>query len=123
MTRFLVDAHLPRRLCDILRDAGHDAIHTSELATGNRTTDVEINEVSVRDKRIVITKDADFVQSFVLQGRPYRLLLVSTGNIRNQDLLALFEKRLDAIVELFENTFFVELSREYLIVHSLAEGR
>jgi predicted nuclease of predicted toxin-antitoxin system len=42
--RFLVDAQLPARLAWFLSQAGHDALHTSELAEGNRTTDAQIAE-------------------------------------------------------------------------------
>lgn len=51
---FLVDAHLPRRLARKLQEAGHDAIHTLDLPNGNRSTDSEINAVSVRENRVVI---------------------------------------------------------------------
>jgi predicted nuclease of predicted toxin-antitoxin system len=73
-----------------LRDAGHDTIHTLDLPDANRTTDAEINELSARDLRVVITKDTDFVDSFLLFHRPYKLLLISTGNIANADLTELF---------------------------------
>ena len=43
---FLVDAHLPRHLALLLREHGHDAIHTLDLADGNRTTDNRISEIS-----------------------------------------------------------------------------
>ena len=66
-----------------MRDAGHDTIHTLDLPDANRTTDAEINELSARDLRVVITKDTDFVDSFLLFHRPYKLLLISTGNITN----------------------------------------
>ena len=39
---FLVDAHLPRHLALLLREQGHDAIHTLDLAEGNRTTDMRL---------------------------------------------------------------------------------
>lgn len=91
---FLVDAQLPRRLAEQLRAAGHDALHTLDLPAGNRTTDEEINTVAERDSRVVITKDADFVNSFLLIRRPPKLLLVSTGNIGNQELEALFLREL-----------------------------
>jgi predicted nuclease of predicted toxin-antitoxin system len=42
--KFLIDAQLPTRLARFLNDAGHDALHTSELPQGNRTTDVQIAE-------------------------------------------------------------------------------
>ena len=57
--KFLVDAHLPRRLVYLLREMGFEAAHTLDLALGNRTPDSVINELSIREQYIVITKDAD----------------------------------------------------------------
>ena len=68
--KFLVDAQLPRRLAYRLREAGHDAVHTLDLAGGNRTSDATILETAEREQRIVVTKDADFVNSFFLTHRP-----------------------------------------------------
>lgn len=79
--KFLVDAHLPRQLAALLLWQGHDAVHTFDLPDGNRTTDKKINELSLTEQRVVITKDADFVNSFLLSLVPYKLRLVSTGNI------------------------------------------
>ena len=39
------------------------------------------------EQRVVITKDADFVNSFLLHGQPHELLLVSTGNISTSELI------------------------------------
>ncbi len=116
--RFLVDAQLPRRLALRLRDIGHDVVHTLELAEQNRTTDQQITEISVNEQRIVITKDADFVTAYLLTGRPYKLLLVSTGNITNADLEALVVPAIPAIVAAFEQHSYLELSRTALIIHS-----
>ena len=33
----------------------------------------------------MVTKDADFVNSFLLFGRPAKLLLISAGNISNPE--------------------------------------
>lgn len=41
-------------------------MHTLELPAGNRTKDSVVNELSVREQRVVITKDEDFVSSFLL---------------------------------------------------------
>jgi len=86
VTRFLVDAHLPLKLARAMQAAGYDTIHTRDLPKANTTKDSEINAPSIVEERVVVPKDADFVQSFTLQGRPYKLLLVSTGNIRNAEL-------------------------------------
>lgn len=65
--KFLVDAHLPRSLCNVLAAQGHDAIHTMNLPDGNDTKDSVINHVSLADGRVVITKDTDFYCSHLLQ--------------------------------------------------------
>ena len=109
--RALVDAQLPRRLAYRLRELGHDAAHTLDLPDGNRTTDLDIARVADAEERVVVTKDSDFVASRVLRGTPARLLLISTGNLPNQELEALLLPVLDEIADAFEETSFVELTR------------
>ncbi|MGE3911982.1 MAG: DUF5615 family PIN-like protein [Chloroflexota bacterium] len=109
--KFLIDAQLPRRMCSVLFIAGHDAIHTSSLPEANRTPDVEVCRVALEESRVVITKDADFYYSHVLHGRPPRLVLIRTGNIRARDLLELFERQLPAIVAALEQYSLVEVNR------------
>ena len=115
---FLVDAQLPRRLARHLRAAGHDALHTLDLPDGNRTKDREINALSLRDQRVVVTKDEGFVTSFFLARRPHKLLLISTGNIGNAELEALFVPSIPEIVAAFAEHDFVELTRTALIIHA-----
>lgn len=102
----------------MLREEGHDALHTLDLPNGNRTTDEEINELSIRDSRVVISKDADFVDSFLLAQRPYKLLFVSTGNIVNSELEALFIAQSPTITEALASYDYLELTRTTLIFHS-----
>jgi predicted nuclease of predicted toxin-antitoxin system len=115
--KFLVDARLPRLLTDRLREAGHDALHTLDLPNGNRTTDREINRRSEREERVVVTKDDDFVNSLLVRGVPPKLLLVSTGNITNDALEAIFDTQLPAAVEALRTHDYLELGRTALIVH------
>lgn len=115
--KFLVDAQLPLRLARYLREAGHDVVHTRELPDQNATPDSVINQLSINQERVVITKDADFLESFLLQQRPYKLLLVTTGNIRNSELETLFLNNFTQIVELFGQHSYLELSRDTLIIH------
>lgn len=114
---FLVDAQLPRRLARCLRDLGHDVVHTLDLPFKNRTPDSEIEEISLRESRVVITKDGDFVDSFILRGKPYKLLLISTGNIKNLDLENLFIQNIKQIVEAFEQFNFIEIDGVAIIIH------
>ena len=115
---FLFDAQLPRRLAVCLREQGHDTIHTLDLPRANKTHDQEINELSVRESRVVVTKDSDFVDSLILRGQPWKLLLVTTGNIRNSDLEALFLANLGKLLNGLALYDYVELSRSAVILHS-----
>jgi predicted nuclease of predicted toxin-antitoxin system len=113
---FVIDAQLPRRMAAWLTAAGHDALHTLDLPDGNRTSDEQIQDVADREQRVIITKDADFVDAHLLRKRPARLLLISTGNIRNRDLEGLVVALIaDVVRELSAHTF-VELGRSGIVV-------
>ena len=115
--KFLIDAQLPRRLVAPLRQAGLDAIHTLDLPDGNRTADRIINELSIKEQYVVVTKDSDFVESFLLRREPWKLLLVSTGNIKNSSLEALFASTILKMVQGFDTFDFIEMDRANLIFH------
>jgi predicted nuclease of predicted toxin-antitoxin system len=110
--KFVVDAHLPPSLCVLLQVAGHDVIHTSRLPAQNRTPDEILNELSLQERRMIVTKDSDFYHSHLLHGKPWKLLLVRTGNIRTCDLKALFQTHLPAIIVALEQNSLVELDRQ-----------
>jgi predicted nuclease of predicted toxin-antitoxin system len=116
--KFVVDAQLPRRIAYMLRDHGQDAVHTLDLPDENRTTDSAILDLADREQRVVVTKDADFVNSFHLARRPRKLLLISTGNINNTQLAGLLLPNLDGIVAALSTADFVELTRTSLITHA-----
>jgi predicted nuclease of predicted toxin-antitoxin system len=58
-----VDAHLPASLCAVLARHGHDANHTLDLLAKNATKDTFLNQISVDEQRVVISKDSDFFYS------------------------------------------------------------
>src|SRR5262245_4676696 len=115
--KFLVDAQLPRRLVYRLRVAGHDALQSLELARGNRDSDAEITALRPQERRNIVTKDADFVSSFIVSRVPYKLLVISTGNISNTDLEALLLAQLPAIEIALASNDYLELTRSTLITH------
>ncbi len=114
--KFLIDAQLPRRLAHRLRHEGHDALHTLDLTEGNRAPDRTLASVANRDGRVLVTKDADFVNSHLLSGRPSRLLLISTGNISNTEMGQLLVPLIPALTAAFQTSVFVELTRSGIIV-------
>jgi predicted nuclease of predicted toxin-antitoxin system len=112
--KFLIDAQLPARLAELLNQAGHDAVHTSGLPDGNRSTDRQIAERADADGRVLVTKHRDFRDGHLLARTPRQLLVVATGNITNNDLLSLFELHLGAVLSGFEEVDFAELSQDAL---------
>jgi len=110
--KFLVDAQLPYGLALLLRDKGFDTLHTNDLPDKEYTTDSQIRNIAVSENRIVITKDYDFVDSFILKKIPEKLLIVTTGNIKNKQLFALWKNNLELIIFLFETHNLVELSND-----------
>jgi predicted nuclease of predicted toxin-antitoxin system len=61
---------LPKTLSDFLVYKGFDAVHTIDLPQKNATDDVEIISLSILENRIVITKDSDFLDSYLLNINP-----------------------------------------------------
>ncbi len=116
--KFIVDAQLPCRLARELAAHGHDAVHTSDLPAANRTPDQKIAALALRENRIVITKDYDFVTSFLLHGRPPKLLLIATGNIANNELVKLLSANLATLETAFAQHDFVELSAVAITIHT-----
>jgi predicted nuclease of predicted toxin-antitoxin system len=113
--KFLVDAQLPYGIAVFLREKGFDALHTNDLPDKERTKDSQIRSISVAEERIVITKDYDFVDSFIIRRIPEKLLIITTGNIKNKQLFALWRRNLDLIIYLFEEHNLVEMSNDDVI--------
>ena len=115
--KFIVDAQLPREIARILKNRGFDAIHTDDLPDKEKTTDNQIREISVNENRVVISKDSDFIDSYLVKRIPPRLIIITTGNIKNKELFSLFSNNIDQIIELLNSCNLVEMDNYELIGH------
>lgn len=106
--KWLVDAQLPLALAVAIRMTGRDVKHTLDLPRANDTKDDALRELLYNEDRTIITKDRGFRASHILSGRPERLVFVTTGNIRNAQLIPLFVRNLPVIEEAFFKGNFVE---------------
>lgn len=116
--KFIVDAQLPYRLKIWLADKNFDAIHTTDLPEANETEDLRIADVAESENRIVISKDGDFLKLYILKGKPQKLLLITTGNIVNTNLLRLFERNFETVIKLFDSYDVVELNNFFVMGHN-----
>lgn len=113
---FLIDAHLPVSLIRFFE--GHDVLHTSDLELKNSTPDNQINDLSILEKRIVITKDNDFYYSFTALQKPYKLILVKLGNIRLGELIDYFERNSATMIDLIKDNSFLILETDRIRILS-----
>jgi predicted nuclease of predicted toxin-antitoxin system len=96
--RFLVDAQLPPALARGIAAQGHAAEHVA-MALAPTEPDAAIVRYAIENGAVIITKDSDFLTL----APPPPVLIVATGNITNQALLALFGDRFDTVVEELAN--------------------
>jgi predicted nuclease of predicted toxin-antitoxin system len=115
--KFLVDAQLPQKLSVFLNSRGFTAIHTLDLPDKNATTDQFIREKTYNENLILITKDDDFLRSFLIEKKPARLILVKTGNVSNKILMDIFDKGLETIILLMRYHLMIEITNEEIIAH------
>ena len=112
--KLIIDAHLPLSIAIYFTNC--DVIHTSQLPEGNLTSDNSINKLTVEEKRILITKDADFYYSYIRYKVPYKLILVRLGNMRLKQLQLYFERNAIKISELIRENSFVILEPDRIRV-------
>ncbi len=114
--RFLIDAHLTHLICDVLHQRKHNAIHVKQLPKGDDMPDHIIIRIADMENRVVVTKDSDFYYSHILTGKPNKLLLIKTGNIKNKQFLTLIRTNISLIESLFESYNFLELNSEGVVI-------
>ena len=59
--KFFVDSRLTKSLSNFLNYRGFDSIHTLDLPDRNSTSDKAITVIAINEKKIMITKDNDFL--------------------------------------------------------------
>ena len=107
--KLIIDAHLPKSICNYFHDC--DCIHTKDLSQGNNTKDSFINEISIKEKRALITKDTDFYYSFLASNMPYKLVLIKFGNMRIAEIKEYFARNSRQIQTLLEKHSFIILEK------------
>ncbi|WP_276502252.1 DUF5615 family PIN-like protein [Terrimonas pollutisoli] len=110
--KFLIDAQLPLSLKDFFISRGFDCLHTLDLEFGNETPDKIINAISITEQRIVVTKDSDFLDSFIVKKEPFKLILVKLGNTSKNDLLQFFLDHFNEIIEKIKTEDMLLLTKE-----------
>lgn len=101
-----------------MNQKGFDAIHTFDLPSKNKTSDFQIAQLAIAENRIVVTKDVDFLDSFLIKGEPTKPIMVKTANLTNRELILIFEKNIVLIADMIGRSNLVEVSQSHIAEHA-----
>lgn len=106
---FLVDAQLPPALARWIVSQGHQATHVFDLGF-HTADDPLIWERARNEQAVIISKDEDFVDRWLLSDQPVLLAWIRKGTCSNRALLAWLEPPgTDAVQRLEQGEKFIEL--------------
>jgi len=113
--KFLCDVHISYKLTKHLEELGYEAIHVNNILDKWFTKDNDISKYADLNDLIIISKDADFRDSFFLRKIPRKLIKINLGNISNQELLQIFDSLLTSLKGVDTvNPFMAEVDKDYI---------
>ena len=115
--KFLLDTQVPKKLSLFLIYRGYNSLYTLAFPHQNRSKESKLNRLYIEEKRMLVSKDTDIIESLLISDKLYKLLYINTRNITNKSLQELFMHNLDQCVSLLEKNRFVELTSENIMVN------
>jgi predicted nuclease of predicted toxin-antitoxin system len=118
--KLLVDANLSPKVASRLGEAGHDAVHVSDVGLLS-ASDPQILQAADDQDRVVLTADADFGALLALGSlaTPSVMLLRSADHMRPVEQADLVIANLPVIAESLDKGAIVSFTRDRLRVRSL----
>ncbi|MEK6477466.1 DUF5615 family PIN-like protein [Catalinimonas sp. 4WD22] len=114
--KFLCDVHISYKIVKYLRALEFEAIHVNEILdkwhTKADAADGDICTYADKNDSIVLTKDADFRNSFLISNTLKKLVKVNLGNLSTSALIDVLSENLQAIQKLnSRGGFMIELDQ------------
>lgn len=88
--KFLVDAQLPPALARWISARGHNALHVFDIGLQTADDPVVWEHARTTDT-VIISKDEDFVDRWMLDPTPVALVWIRKGNCSNEALISWLE--------------------------------
>lgn len=115
--RFLLDVHISLKVKKHLIANGYKCIHANELPNSYYSSDNELKDYAISNKCILITKDADFRNRFLLNNQPPFLIKINLGNIKNSELIPQLNKAISHLENQNINTpWMIEIDQSSLLI-------
>lgn len=111
--KFLCDVHISIKIAKSIEHLGYTCEHVNRILNKWNTTDKEIIEFADENHYILITKDQDFRNTFLVNSKPKRLIKIDLGNISNEMLYDILKGVLPTINHLVKKNeiFMVEVAK------------
>ncbi|MBU0489686.1 MAG: DUF5615 family PIN-like protein [Bacteroidetes bacterium] len=117
--KFLCDVHISYKIVRHLISLGFEAIHVNQILDKWHTTDKSICEYADLNDYVVITKDADFRDSYFISATPKKLIRIGLGNVSTNELLNIFTNLSGSIGDLnAKPNFLIEVNNQNISVIS-----
>lgn len=109
--KFLIDENLSPEVSVIFRNSGLEAYHVNELKAykNQRVKDDQLRHLALFKQYIIVTKDDDFVRSYVSRKVPEKMIFIY-GMDDKPKLLGRIEECLQELVRLIRNYDFIEVN-------------
>lgn len=118
--KFLCDVHISFKLVKFLNAKNHECVHINSILDKWFTKDNIIADYADENDFILITKDADFRDSFFLKNTPKKLVKINLGNISNLELIKIIDSNLDKIEKLnSKGSFIIEVDIDNITFSSM----
>jgi predicted nuclease of predicted toxin-antitoxin system len=112
--KFLCDVHISYKLVNAIINLGFECVHVNTILDKWYSKDAAIAKYADDNNYIIITKDADFRNSFFVNKSPKKLIKINLGNITNIELIKLISDNIINFNNLVANhsNFIIEIDLE-----------
>ena len=103
--KILLDANISWKLINRLSSIFGECSHVDSIGLKIPPSDIDIWKYALKHNMTIFTKDSDFVDLLDVYGFPPKIVIIKTGNSKNNALEELLLKSKDEIVELEKSDF------------------
>ena len=111
--KFLIDENITPELATIFNERNLSAFHINDLKSKKtqRVSDDQLRRLAIQKEYIIVTKDDDFVKSFVSRKVPEKMIFLYELNNKNV-LLERMKQIINLLPDWIQNHDFIEVKRK-----------
>ncbi|WP_370090413.1 DUF5615 family PIN-like protein [Ekhidna sp.] len=111
MMKFIIDENLTPELTNLFREGGLNAYHINEMKAkkDQRVIDDQLRRLSIQKGYVIVTKDDDFVKSYVSRKVPEKMMFIY-GLKTKESLLSRMKEVIPQVSALFDIHDFIEVN-------------